>query len=91
MVAGGVAGLVTSADPRAARWRVMAVCAGASVVGVVTFALIGAVLGRGDLVDLHLVVVALVVAVVGAVVGPLVVRACRWAEGDAGRVRPALR
>lgn len=91
LVAGAAAGRLRSADLRSARWRVMALCAAGCALGVVVFAVVGAVLGQGRFVNLHLLVVVLVVAATGAVFGPLAVRICRWADADADHLRPALR
>jgi hypothetical protein len=51
----------------------------ASAAGVVMFALGGALVGRSDLVDPHLGVVAGVVGVVNGLLMPLAVRLLDWA------------
>lgn len=91
LVAGAVAGVLRSADTRSARWRVMAVSALGCAVGVVAFALVGRLLGQSGFLGWHLLTVVLVVAAGGALLGLPVSRLCDWAEGDTGRLRPALR
>ena len=91
LVAGAVAGLLRSGEVRSARWRTMATSALGCIVGVLVFALGGAILGRSGYVGWHLFTVMLVVAAGGALLGPLAVRLCHWADGDADRLRPALR
>jgi rod shape-determining protein MreD len=56
----------------------MAVGAAASVVG---YAILGAVMGEGQLISSRLVLVAAVVGVLDGLVGPLAVRLLRWALG----------
>jgi rod shape-determining protein MreD len=91
LVAGAVVGRLRSADVRSARWRVMALTALGCAIGIVVFALVGAVLGRADFVGLQLVPVLLVTGVAGALLGPWAVRLCRWADADHVTYRPALR
>jgi rod shape-determining protein MreD len=92
LVAGMAVGRLRSADRRAARWRVVALCALGNALGVVAFAVLGTLLGQDGYLDAHLLVIVAVVAVTGAVLGPVAVKACRWAEDDElDRYRPALR
>jgi rod shape-determining protein MreD len=91
LVAGAVAGLLHAGEVRSARWRTMVIAAVGCAVGVLAFAVGGAILGRSGFLGWHLVSVVLVVSVGGAVLSPLAVRLCHWADGDADRLRPALR
>ncbi|MCD9623217.1 hypothetical protein [Rhabdothermincola salaria] len=91
LVAGAVAGLLRSGEVRSARWRTMVTAALGCAVGVVTFAIGGAILGRSDFLGWHLLGVVLIVSLGGALLGPLAVRLCHWADGDSDRLRPALR
>ena len=91
LAAGALAGRLRASDVRAARWRVMAICAGSCAFGVVVFAVLGALLGLSGLLDQRLVAIVVVVAATAAVLGPLAVRVCHWADGDTDRVRRALR
>jgi rod shape-determining protein MreD len=56
----------------------MALGAAASVLG---YAILGAVMGEGQLISTRLLVIAPVVGVLDGVAGPLAVRALRWALG----------
>lgn len=60
----------------------------ASSLGVVLFAILGAVVGQSQLISGRLLTIALVVATLNAIVCPLAVRAFRWAY--AGAPRPGL-
>ena len=55
------------------------------------FGLTGKVLGQPDTLGRHLLAVMLVTSVVGGLLGPLVVRACGWAERSRDPYRAALR
>lgn len=90
LTAGGVAGLLEAATVLAARWLTMAIAAIASTVGLLTFAIVGAVLGRSDLLGIHLLVVVLVVAPTSALLVLPALRACRWADPEIHRVRTAV-
>ena len=91
LIAGAAVGRLRSADLRAARWRVMALCALGCAIGVVVYAVVGAVLGRSDFLGFHLVVVVAVVSFAGAVLGPWAVRLCHWADVEDDQYRPAVR
>lgn len=91
LAAGLVAGTLDEVLVRSARWLTMAIAALASMVGVLLFALIGTLLGQNDLLDGHLPTVLAVVAVSTAILVLPVARACRWADKDLERLRPALR
>jgi rod shape-determining protein MreD len=56
----------------------MAVGAAASVLG---YAILGAVMGEGQLISTRLLVIAPVVGVLDGIAGPLAVRVMRWALG----------
>ncbi len=91
LAAGAVAGMVESAMIRSARTLVMLVAAVSSAIGTVLFALVGTVMGQPGLLDSHLLVIIAVVSVSSAILVLPAARACRWAEPDADRLRPALR
>jgi rod shape-determining protein MreD len=91
MVAGLSVGLLRSADRRAARWRVIVLCALGCALGVVVFAVTGTLLGQAGYLTAHLLTIVLVVSVAGAVLALPAVRVCRWAEDDADSYRPAVR
>lgn len=91
LVAGAVAGLFEAATVLAARWLTMVIAFATATVGLVTFALVGTVIGRSDLLNLHLVAVILVVGGSSAVLVVPALRACRWADPEIHRVRAAIR
>jgi rod shape-determining protein MreD len=91
MVAGLAVGMLRSADRRAARWRVIVLCALGCALGVVVFAVVGTLIGQAGYLTAHLLVIVLVVALAGAVLALPVVGVCRWAEADADTSRPAVR
>ncbi len=91
LAAGALAGALDTALVRSARWLTMAVAALSAVVGVVAFGLIGTLLGQAQMLGGHLVAVSATVAVTTAVLVLPTVRACRWAEHDADRLRAAVR
>jgi len=63
---------------RAAWWIPIVTTFVASVVGVLTYALVATVVGQPDLVTPHLLVVAAVVGVFNAVLSPVALRLVRW-------------
>jgi rod shape-determining protein MreD len=91
LAAGALAGALETALVRSARWLTMAVAAVSAVVGVVLFALVGALLGREEMLRGHLVAVAVVVGISTAVLVLPFTAACRWAEKDSDRLRAAMR
>lgn len=91
LVAGAVAGRLAASVMRSAVWLRMVLFALSCAVGIAVFGLVGKLLGRADTLGRHLLVVMLVTSVVGGLLGPLVVRACRWAEGSHDPYRAALR
>ncbi len=91
LAAGAMAGALETAMVRSARWLTMAIAAVSAVFGVGMFALLGTLLGQSQMLGRHLLVVMAVVAVSTAVLVLPFARACRWADKDADRLRPALR
>ncbi len=91
LAAGVVAGLLESATVLSARWLTMAIAALSSTVGLLCFAVTGAVLGRSDLVTGRLLLVIAVVAPTSAILVLPVLRACRWADREDFRPRAAVR
>ena len=86
-----VAGLLEAATVHAARWLTATVALLGSTAGIVTFAVVGAVLGQSGMVSGHLLTVLLVVAPTSALLVFPVLRACRWAEPEEHRLRAAVR
>lgn len=76
---GYLVGIVHSAVLRSAWWIPVASAVGASVVGVVAFAVVGEVLGQDDFLNAELPVIALVVAFLNGLLVLPVLRAVRWA------------
>lgn len=74
-----------------ARWLTMTVAALASMAGILVFAIVGAIVGDGDLVNGHLVTVLLIVGLSSSVLVFPVLTACRWADPENDRIRAATR
>jgi rod shape-determining protein MreD len=91
LAAGVVAGVLETSIVRSARWLTMAIAAVASAFGVTMFALLGTLMGRAQMLGDRLLVTVIVVAVSSAVLVLPFARACRWAEKDSDRLRPAVR
>lgn len=91
LTAAVVASLMAEATVHAARRLVGAVAAAAATVGVLVFALGGAVLGQAGMVDGHLPVVVVIVSVSAAVLVFPVLRMCRWTDPEEHRIRAAVR
>ena len=68
---------------RAAWWIPIVTTFVASVVGVLTYALVATVVGLPELVTPHLLVVAAVVGLFNALVAPIALRLVRWSISDA--------
>lgn len=68
---------------RSAWWIPVGTAFVASIAGVLLYGLLGAMIGRGHYVQLHLLATAVVVAVVNALLALPVVRVLRWALADA--------
>ncbi|MFN8019037.1 MAG: rod shape-determining protein MreD [Acidimicrobiales bacterium] len=81
LVAYGV-GTVTAGFVRSSRWIPPAVAAAGSAVGVLAYAVAGAVLGVPTLDGPPLTTIVVYVAVVNAVLAPLAVRAISWVRTD---------
>lgn len=83
LVAFGV-GTVQSSVIRSAWWIPPVTTFFASAVGILLYALLGAIVGQGQFVRPVLVVVAVAVGAVNAVLAPLIVKAMSWAMADVG-------
>ena len=81
LVAYGV-GTVTAGVVRSSRWIPSAVAAVGSAVGVLAYAVAGAVLGVATLEGPPLTTIVVYVAVLNAVLAPLAVRALAWVRTD---------
>ena len=91
LAAGLVAGLLEGATIHSARWLTAAIAFISSGVGVLAFAVAGALLGRPDLLSLRVVTVMVVVGASSALLVFPAVRVCRWADPEVGRMRAAVR
>lgn len=91
LAAGLVAGLLEGATIHSARWMTAAIAFISSGVGVLAFAVAGALLGRPDLLSLRLLTVMVVVGASSALLVFPAVRVCRWADPEVGRMRAAVR
>ena len=91
LAAGLVAGLLEGATIHSARWLTAAIAFISSGVGVLAFAVAGALLGRPDLLSLRLLTVMVVVGASSALLVFPAVRVCRWADPEVGRMRAAVR
>jgi rod shape-determining protein MreD len=82
---GAAAGqLVAAGVDRSSPLFVPGVAAIASAIGVIMFAVLGAVVGQPDMLTVGLGAAVGVVAVVNGALGYLLVRACKWAFGSEG-------
>ena len=91
LAAGLVAGLLEGATIHSARWLTAAITFISSGVGVLAFAVAGALLGRPDLLSLRVFTVMVVVGASSALLVFPAVRVCRWADPEVGRMRAAVR
>ena len=91
LAAGLVAGLLEGATIHSARWLTAAIAFISSGVGVLAFAVAGALLGRPDLLSLRVLTVMVVVGASSALLVFPAVRVCRWADPEDGRMRAAVR
>jgi rod shape-determining protein MreD len=91
LVSGLVAGSLEGATIYAARWMTAAIAFVASGVGILTFAITGALLGRPDLLSFHVLTVTAVVGASSALLVFPAVRVCRWADPEARLLRAAVR
>ena len=91
LAAGLVAGLLEGASIHSARWLTAAIAFISSGVGVLAFAVAGAILGRPDLLSLRVLTVMVVVGASSALLVFPAVRVCRWADPEVGRMRAAVR
>ncbi len=78
----GAGQLVAAGVDRTNRLFVPGVAALGSAIGVIMFAVLGAVVGQPDMLTVGLGAVVAVVAVVNGLLGYLLVRACNWAFGQ---------
>jgi rod shape-determining protein MreD len=90
---GFAVGATTGSITREVWWFPAVVALAASVAWVMLYAVLGAVLGQGQFVQVDLVAVVLVVAVVNAILAAPAVRVTAWAlgpsSGDQARSRTA--
>ena len=91
LAAGLVAGLLEGATIHSARWLTAAIAFISSGVGVLAFAVAGAILGRPDLLSLRVLTVMVVVGASSALLVFPAIRVCRWADPEVGRMRAAVR
>lgn len=91
LAAGLVAGLLEGATIHSARWLTAAIAFISSGVGVLAFAVAGALLGQPDLLSLRVLTVMVVVGASSAFLVFPAVRVCRWADPEVGRMRAAVR
>jgi rod shape-determining protein MreD len=75
-------GVTTSGMVRTSRWAAPAVAVAGSAVGMVLYALVGAVLGEPTLSGPPLASIVVLVAAVNALLAPLAARALSWARTD---------
>lgn len=88
-VAGYATGFLSDGIARSSRWIDAALVAGGSALGVMLYAVIGALFGEGTLADPDLWRIVLVVSLSAAVLSPVATAVCRWTGAAAPRVRPA--
>jgi rod shape-determining protein MreD len=88
---GFAVGATTGSITREVWWFPALVALAASVVWVMLYAVLGAVLGQGQFVQVDLVAVILVVAVVNAVLAAPAVRVLSWALGPTSGERSRRR
>lgn len=81
-VIGYAAGATTAGMVRSSRWAASAVAAAGSAVGMLLYALVGAVLGEPTFSGPSLASIVVLVAVVNALLAPLAARALDWARTD---------
>lgn len=88
---GYAAGRAEGTVVRASRWLPVAFTVGGSALGVVLFAVFGAVLGQANTLNAHLIVVVLVVSVANGLLAVPALRLTRWMWATEPGLRPALR
>ena len=81
-VVGYGTGVTTAGMVRTSRWAASGVAAAGSAVGMVLYALVGAVLGEPTLDGPSLASIVVLVAAVNAALAPLAARALTWARTD---------
>ena len=81
-VVGYGAGVATSGMVRSSKWTGSAVAAIGSAVGMVLYALLGALLGMPTLSGPSLATIVVLVAAVNAALAPVAARALAWAKTD---------
>lgn len=91
LVAGVVAGLLEGATVHSARWLTAVIAFLSSAAGVLTFAIAGSLLGRSDMLSLHVLTILAVVGASSALLVFPVVRVCRWADPEDLLLRAAVR
>ena len=91
LVAGVVAGSLEGATVHSARWLTAAIAFISSGVGVLAFAVSGALLGRSDMLSLHVLPVMAVVGGSSALFVFPVLRVARWADPEDALLRAAVR
>jgi len=91
LVAGVVAGLLEGATVHSARWLTAAIAFISSGAGVLSFAIAGALLGRSDMLSLHVFTILGIVGASSALLVFPVVKVCRWADPEDALLRAAVR
>jgi rod shape-determining protein MreD len=90
-LAGYAVGAAQAGVLRASWWLPVVAAVGGSAIGIVAFALVGAVIGVEDVLNLELVRVVAVVGALNALLVAPALRLARWVEGPADRARMAIR
>ena len=91
LTAGAVAAGLERLTVHSARWLSMTVAGLAAVVSMTLFALLGTVLGRNDLMGLHLLTIVVIVGISSGVLALPMLWVARWADPDDPRIRHAAR
>lgn len=91
LTAGVAAGLLEGATIHSARWLTMVIAFLSSTAGLLAFAVSGALLGRPDMISVHLLTIIGVVGVTSALLVLPTRKACAWADPDDGLRRAAVR
>lgn len=81
-VVGYATGATTAGMVRTSRWAASAIAAAGSAVGMLLYALVGAVLGEPTFAGPSLASIVVLVAAVNAVLAPLASRAVAWIQTD---------
>ena len=88
---GYLAGRAEGSVVRSSRWLPVAFTVGGSALGVVLFAVFGAVLGQHNTLNAHLLAVVAVVSIVNGLLAVPALAVSRWMWATEPGLRPALR